>query len=135
MDLAFAYVFASLGVLLVSAYLLSRGSFRWKRPTLFRSYLKFALPLSMIAIAGAVTLNLDKILIGYFDAPGDVAYYSSSQTFIRTFSVIGTAVAALAFPSFSKLHTNGDMAGIRRVTYAAERYILIQRDCRRRCWC
>jgi O-antigen/teichoic acid export membrane protein len=122
-DLAYAYVFAALGVLLVSAFLLKRGSFRWKKPTLFRSYLKFALPLSLIAIAGAVTLNLDKILIGYFDSPGDVAYYSSSQTFIRTFSVIGTAVAALAFPSFSRLHAKGDMEGIRKVTHAAERYI------------
>ena len=122
-ELAYAYVFAALGVLLVSAFLLKRGSFRWKKPTMFRSYLKFALPLSLIAIAGAVNLNLDKMLIGYFDTPGDVAYYSSSQTFVRTFSIIGTAVAALAFPSFSMLHSKGDIAGIRRVTHAAERYI------------
>jgi O-antigen/teichoic acid export membrane protein len=122
-DLAYAYVLAALGVLLVSAFLLRRGSFRWKKPTLFRSYLKFAIPLALVSIAGAVTLNLDKILIGIFDSTGDVAYYSSSQTFIRTFNVIGTAVAALAFPTFSRLHAKGDMAGIRKVTHAAERYI------------
>ena len=122
-DLAYAYVFAALGVMLVSALFLKRSSFHWKRPTLFRSYIKFALPLTLIAIAGAITLNLDKILIGYFDSPGDVAYYSSSQTFIRTFNVIGTSVSALAFPTFSRLHVKGDLAGIRRVTHAAERYI------------
>ncbi|HEY3420770.1 MAG TPA: oligosaccharide flippase family protein [Methanomassiliicoccales archaeon] len=122
-DLAYAYVFAAFGVLLVSAFMLKRGSFRWKKPTMFRSYIKFALPLSLIAIAGAITLNLDKMLIGYFDGTGSVAYYSSSQTFIRTFSVLGTAVAALAFPSFSMLHTKGDIAAIRKVTHAAERYI------------
>ena len=123
LELAYAYVIGMLGALLVSIYLLKRGSFRWKKPTLFRSYLKFALPISLIAIAGAVTVNLDKILIGYFDSPGNVAYYSSTQAFLNTFGVVGVAVSALAFPSFSQLHSKGDIASIRSVTHAAERYI------------
>ena len=60
-DIAYAYVLASIGVLLFSLFLVKRSELRWVRPTLFRSYLKFALPLSLIAIAGAVTDNLDKI--------------------------------------------------------------------------
>lgn len=123
LDLAYAYVFASLGVLLVSLYFLKRGSIKWKKPTLYRSYLKFALPLSIISIAGAITGNLDKILIGYFDTPGNVAYFSSSQTILATVGVIGTSVAAVSFPSFSQLHSKGDIATIRKQTYAAERYI------------
>ncbi len=122
-DLAFAYVFASMGVLIAGLYLLTRGNFRWKRPTLFRSYLKFALPISIIAIAGAITVNLDKILIGYFDSPGNVAYYSSAQTLLATIAVIGTAVSTLTFPSFSKMHSEGNLEGIRQVTHDAERYI------------
>jgi O-antigen/teichoic acid export membrane protein len=122
-ELAYAYVFAAMGVILLSTFLLLRGSFRWKKPTLFRSYLKFALPLSFIAIAGAVTVNLDKILIGYFDNQGNVAYYSSAQTLLSTLAIIGTAVSTLAFPSFSKFHRDGDIESIRRVTYSAERYI------------
>ena len=122
-DVAYAYVFAALGILLVSAFLLKRGSIRWKRPTLFRSYLKFALPISLISIAGAVTGNLDKILIGYFDNPANVAYYSSAQIILATVGVVGTSVATLSFPSFSFLHSKGDIASIRRVTHAAERYI------------
>jgi PST family polysaccharide transporter len=122
-DLAYAYVFAAIGVLLVSIFLLRRGSLRWKRPTLFRSYWKFALPISLIAIAGAVTSNLDKILIGYFDTPGNVAYYSSAQTMLGTLGVIGSAVATLTFPSFSRLHSEGNIESIRKVTHAAERYI------------
>ncbi len=123
LDLAFAYVFAALGVLLVSVFLLFRGRVRWKRPTLFRSYLKFALPITFISVANAITGNLDKILIGYFDTPGNVAYYSSSQTILATVGVIGTAVSTIAFPSFSYLHSKGDIKEIKRVTYAAERYI------------
>ncbi|HEY3420767.1 MAG TPA: flippase [Methanomassiliicoccales archaeon] len=122
-DLAFAYVIAALAVLLVSVFLLRRGSIKWKRPTLFRSYLKFALPISLISIAGAVTSNLDKILIGYFDMPGNVAYYSSSQQILAVVGVIGSAVATVSFPSFSLLHSKGDIATIRKQTYAAERYI------------
>jgi O-antigen/teichoic acid export membrane protein len=73
-DLAYAYVFAAMGVMLTSLFLIKRSKIKWKKPTLFRSYLKFALPLSLISIAGAVINNLDKILIGYFDMPGNVAY-------------------------------------------------------------
>lgn len=122
-DLAYAYVFAALGVLLVSLFLLYRGRIRWKRPTLFRSYFKFALPIMFISIASSITGNLDKILIGYFDTTGNVAYYSSSQTILATVGVIGTAVSTIAFPSFSYLHSKGDIKEIRRVTHAAERYI------------
>jgi O-antigen/teichoic acid export membrane protein len=121
--LAYAYVFAAMGVLLVSLYLLKRNSIGWKRPTLFRSYWMFALPLTVISIAGALTSNLDKILIGYFDSPGNVAYFSSAQTLLATLGVLGTAVATLAFPSFSKYDSEGDIESIRNVTFAAERYI------------
>jgi O-antigen/teichoic acid export membrane protein len=122
-DLAYAYVFAAVGVLLVAALFLKRSDFRWKKPTLFRSYLKFALPLTIFAIAGAITYNLDKILIGYFDMPGNVAYYSSAQTLLGVLALIGTALGMLAFPSFSKLHSEGDMESIRSVAKAAERYM------------
>ena len=122
-DIAYAYVLASIGVLLFSLFLVKRSELRWVRPTLFRSYLKFALPLSLIAIAGAVTDNLDKILIGYFGTSASVAFYSSSQTLLAMPAVVGVAVATLAFPSFSKLHSEGDMESIRNVTHEAERYI------------
>lgn len=122
-ELAYAFVLASVGVVVLSMFFLRRDNFHWKKPTLYRSYLQFALPLSVIAIAGAITLNLDKIFIGYFDNAGSVAYYSSAQTLVSTLAVIGTAVSSLAFPSFSKLHVDGDIESIRKVTYAAERYI------------
>ncbi len=122
-ELAFSYVFASFAVLLVALFFMRRGTLRWKKPTLFRSYIKFALPISLISIAGAITVNLDKILIGVFDSPANVAFYSSSQTILATVGVIGTAVATLAFPSFSYLHSKGDLETIKKTTYAAERYI------------
>jgi len=124
-DLAYGYVFAAMGVLILSLFLLKRSDFKWKRPTLFRSYIKFALPISLIAITGAVTTNLDKILIGYFYLPGNVAYYTAAQTLLSTLAVIGASVATLTFPSFSKMHSDGDIESIRKVTFAAERYIMM----------
>jgi O-antigen/teichoic acid export membrane protein len=122
-DLAYAYVLAALGVLLVSIFLLRRDKLHWKRPTLFNSYLKFTLPIALISVAGVVAFNLDKILIGYFDSLGSVGIYTAAQTLLGTFGVVGIAVATLAFPSFSKFHTDGDIESIRRMTHAAERYI------------
>lgn len=122
-ELAYAYVFGALGVLIVGRFLLRRGNLHWKKPTLFRSYLKFALPIALITVAGSIAANLDKIMIGYFDTPGDVAYFSSSQTLLATFGIVGVAVATLTFPSFSKLHSEGNIESIRRLTHVAERYI------------
>ncbi|MGD0817152.1 MAG: flippase [Methanomassiliicoccales archaeon] len=122
-ELAYAFVLAALGVLITSILLFRRDRFHWKKPTLFGTYIKFAMPIALITIAGAITMNLDKIMIGFFDSPGSVAYYSSSQTLLGAVGVIGSAVATLTFPSFSRLHSEGKTENIREVTHIAERYI------------
>ncbi|MCX6651914.1 MAG: flippase [Methanomassiliicoccales archaeon] len=121
--LAYAYVIGALAVVSTGLFFLHRDKIKFRRPTLFRSYLKFALPLALISVVGAVAGNMDKLFIGYFDSPTAVGYYSSSQVFLSIFALIGAAVATMTFPSFSKLHMNGNMDEIRKLTKQAERYI------------
>jgi O-antigen/teichoic acid export membrane protein len=121
--LAYAYVLSGLGVAIVSLVLLSRERVRWCKPTLFRSYLKFAFPIALISVMGAISSNADKLLIGFFWSDADVGYYSSSQSVLALFAIIGIAVSTLTFPTFSKLHTEGMMEEIGKKTRAAERYI------------
>jgi O-antigen/teichoic acid export membrane protein len=45
--------------------------------------------------------------------------------FLAVFATISTAVSTLTFPSFSKLHAEGNMAEIRSLSKQAERYILM----------
>ncbi|MEM0449112.1 MAG: oligosaccharide flippase family protein [Methanomassiliicoccales archaeon] len=122
-SLAFAYVAAGISVVITAFLLLMRDGIRWGRPTLYKSYARFALPLALVVIVGTASANVDKILIGYFHSPVSVAFYSSSQSFLSVVALVGVSVSTITFPSFSKWHARGEVEAIRRVTLAAERYI------------
>jgi O-antigen/teichoic acid export membrane protein len=123
MTLAYTYVLASLGVVIVAMLFLRRDKFKWQRPTLFRSYLTFATPLILVTVIGTVATYLATVLIGFFSEKSDVAFYTSSQVLLGVVSIIAIAVATLTYPSFSKLHVDGDMHEIRNITFQAERYL------------
>ncbi|MCG7844140.1 MAG: flippase [Methanomassiliicoccales archaeon] len=125
MELAFTYVIAAIAVSLSALFLLFRDKIKWKRPTLLRSYYKFALPLLVITIISAVSGNMDRLLIGFFWTSSDVGLYSAPLVFLGVFATISTAVSTLTFPSFSKLHSEGNLAEIRSLSKQAERYIMM----------
>jgi O-antigen/teichoic acid export membrane protein len=121
--LAYAYVLGALGFAIVALFLLSRERIEWKRPTLFRSYMAFAIPISTILIMGALANNIDKLLIGGFWNAELVGYYTGSKSLLMIFAIFGTAAATLAFPAFSKMHSEGNMDMVRRGTLEAEKYV------------
>ncbi len=125
MELAYAYVISALAVALVAMFMLFRDKIKWRRPTLLRSYYKFALPLALIAVISVLNGTLDKLLIGFFWTSGDVGLYTAPQVFLTVFAAISAAVATLTFPSFSKLHSEGNLEQIRSLTRQAERYIMM----------
>ncbi len=124
-ELAFAYVIGGLGVAVVSLLLLYREGIPWCRPTRFRPYIRFAVPIAMFVIMSAFIGNLDKISLGLFWSPEQVGLYGAGQSFLLLFGVIGTSVSVLTLPEFSKLHTEGRMTEIRGKTRDAERYIMM----------
>jgi len=123
MTLAYTYVIAALGVACMALLFLHRDRFKWRRPTLYRSYLKFAAPLILVTIVGTVSGYLATLLIGLFGPKSDVAFYTSSLVLMGVVGLIASAVATLTYPSFSRLHTNGDTHEIRTLTFQAERYL------------
>jgi len=122
-ELSMAYVFGAVALLLVSMLLLLRDRIKWTRPVLLRSYFTFALPLMVITIISTISGNMDKLIIGFFWESSDVGLYSAPAVFLGVFATVSTAVSALTFPSFSKLHTEGNLAEIRALSRQAERYI------------
>jgi O-antigen/teichoic acid export membrane protein len=93
------------------------------KPTQFRSYYAFALPISLIVVLAALSSNLDKIFIGLFGSNDEVGYYASAQTFLSAFAMIGSAISLLTLASFSKLYSEGNLDRIREMTKMAERYV------------
>jgi len=123
MELALAYVIGAIAVALLALFLLFRERVRWQRPVLMRQYFNFALPLILITIISTVSGSADKLIIGAFWTASDVGLYTAPAVFLGVFATVSTAVSTLTFPSFSKLHAEGNLAEIREMSKQAERYI------------
>ena len=122
-DVAYAYVASGVAMAGVALFLLYRDHFKWRRPKLFKVYLEFALPISVIAIVNTISLNIPTIIIGVFSSSDSVAFFQSSWTLLSVLGLIGAAVSTLTYPMFSKMFSDGDIEGIRSTTKEAERYI------------
>jgi len=125
MELSIAYVFGAVAVFITALYLLSREKIKWTRPVMLRSYYTFALPLIIITVVSTVSGSADKLLITFFWNTVDVGLYAAPAVFLGVFATISTAVSTLTFPSFSKLHKEGNLAEIRALSKQAERYIFM----------
>ena len=121
--IAFAYALGGIAMVVIGLIFFARDKVKWKRPTLYRSYIKFAIPVTFITIFGSVSWNLDKIMIGAFDSNTSVGFFSSAQTLLGVLAFLGGAVSSVTFPAFSRMISEGRMNDVKEMTRFAERYI------------
>jgi len=121
-SLAMTYVFAVLASLIVGLWLLR--SYPIKKPSwkLGGEYVSFALPIMLISIIGVISINIDKIMIGYFWTSTEVGYYFSVQQIIQMIMIFHIAVGTVLFPTFSEFHAKRDFKKIKEAVYTSERY-------------
>ncbi|MDD1770604.1 MAG: flippase [Methanomassiliicoccales archaeon] len=122
-QLAAAYAVGGSAMLIVGIWFMRRDKVRWKKPTMFRSYIKFAIPVTAINIFGTVSWNLDKIFIGWFGTDVAVGYFSGSQTLLGVLGFLGIAISTITFPAISQLMAEKRMDEVKGLTWTAERYI------------
>ena len=122
-SLAMTYVFGAMATFFVGIWFLRK--YPWKRPSweLCKSYFSFALPIMLISIISVISVNIDKIMIGYFWTSTEVGYYFTVQQILQIFSILSPAVGVVLFPTISKYHTFKNFQKIRSITHLAERYI------------
>ncbi len=120
---AYAYVASAIAMACIALFLIHREHFKWRRPKLFKVYLEFALPISVITIINTISTNIPTIIIGVFSSSNNVALFQSSTTLLSVLGLVGTAVSTLTYPTFSKMYSDGNIEGIRNMTRDAERYI------------
>jgi O-antigen/teichoic acid export membrane protein len=124
-DISFAYAIAGIMVFSLALVLMWRGDYHWTKPSLFRPYLRFTLPLVVATVITTLAYTIDKIFIGAFWTSTDVAYYSSGFALILIISGLGLAISQLTFPTFSHYSSKGRTEDIRRTTVQAERFVAI----------
>jgi O-antigen/teichoic acid export membrane protein len=123
LGLSMTYLIAIIIMLVLAIILLKKVKIRFVKPTMIRSYYRFALPLVFSTIVVTLATNLDKILIGLSLGDVYVGYYFSAQSFVGLVAGVGTAVAALTFPDFSRLFREKKLEEIKNKCKEAERFI------------
>ena len=121
--LAMCYVIGFGAVFLVATWLLRRYPIKRYNKELAKSYLVFALPVMLLSITSIISLNVDKVMLGYFWTFKEVGYYFSVQRITILLLAVPTAVGTVLFPTISEYHARNNVAGIKEVTHSAERYI------------
>lgn len=122
-SLAMTYVFAMMAAFFVGMWFLRK--YPWKKPSweLFKCYFSFALPIMLISFIGVISINVDKIMIGYFWTSTEVGYYFTVQQVLQIIMILYLAVGTVLFPTFSEYHSNKDFEKIKQTARLAERYI------------
>ena len=88
-----------------------------------KSYVKFAVPMSVAAASAIIMTNIDKVFIQLFWSATQVGEYFATFNLSRFIILFSGAVSALLFPTISSYHSNNNFREIRSLTLKAERYL------------
>ena len=105
-------------LLFFRGYSLDKPSFHY-----FKEYFTFAFPLIIVSASSLIMTNIDKLLIQLFWSSSDVGYYFAAFRLSAFINMFTLAIGTLLFPTFSSLHTNKDITGIRSLIFRSERYL------------
>jgi len=122
-SLAITYVINMMVASYIGIWFLRK--YPWKKPSweLFKSYFSFALPIMLLSFISVISINIDKIMIGYFWTSVEVGYYFVMQQILQIIMVLYIAVNTVLFPALSEYHSYKNFEKINATTHLAERYI------------
>lgn len=121
--LAGSYVLGAAG-LLIAGFLIFRGSPIGKfDKKIFKSYFRFAIPISIATSISLISVNIDKVMLQLFWNSEVVGYYFTVQRITIFIISISMAVTVLLFPTMSRFHGKQEKGDISKMTLSAERYI------------
>jgi len=122
-SLAMTYVMDVTVALLIGVWLLRKYPLKKPDWELLKSYFTFAMPIMILSFISVISVNIDKVMIGYFWTSVEVGYYFTVQQVITIIMVLYTAVTTVLFPTLSEYHSAKNFKKIKQTTHLAERYI------------
>jgi O-antigen/teichoic acid export membrane protein len=120
---AMTYIFSIAATFFVGIWLLRKYPIKKPNLELSKSYFSFALPIMLLSIIGVISLNIDKLMIGYFWTSVEVGYYFTVQQILQIILILSSAVSIVLFPALSSHHSNKNFVKIKETTRLAERYM------------
>lgn len=76
-----------------------RGGIDW---ALMWPVLKLSWPIGMLQLLGAITVNINMVLLGWWRSPEELGYFGAAQKVILLLYVIPALLASAVFPAFSR---------------------------------
>lgn len=70
---------------------------------IWKNFLKISWPLGLAAIFGAIFLNIDSVIMGYFNQITQVGYYNAARRLVAVLIIPATLVSMSFYPILSKL--------------------------------
>lgn len=122
-SLAMTYVFGVMTTFFVGIWLLRKYPLKRPNFNLFKSYFFFALPIMLISIISIISVNIDKVMIGYFWTSTEVGYYFTMQQILQIILILSSAISIVLFPTISEYHSTKNFEKIEGKVHLAERYI------------
>ena len=121
--LAMTYVAGAFAMACIGFYFLR--TYPIKRPTkeMFKSYVTFALPVMLLSVITVLSINIDKLMIGYFWTSVEVGYYFTVQQILQIVLIFPTAIGLVLFPTISGYYAKNKMQNIKDTIHLAIRYI------------
>lgn len=121
--ISFTYVLGGIATFMVGVWFMRK--YPIKKPTrdMMKSYLMFAIPISLVSVSTIITKSVDKIMIGYFWSAVEVGYYFTVQQISQVIIVLSGSIAIVLFPSLSQHHSNGNYNAINKLVNSSIRYI------------
>ena len=121
--LAWTNLFAVLLGIIVSIYLFRNYPISGFDKKIFKSYLSFAIPITLLQFVERVSIYIDKVFIGYFINEEAVGQYAVSQSLTNVFLLSAFMLANLFIPTYSKLHSEKNISAIREFSQRVYKYI------------
>jgi O-antigen/teichoic acid export membrane protein len=122
-SLAMTYAFDMMIIFFIGMWFLRKYPIKKPNWELFKSYFTFAMPIMLFSVIGVISLNIDKIMIGYFWTSVEVGYYFTIQQVLQIITVFYIAVSIVLLPTISQFHSSRNHEKIKKTTLLAERYI------------
>ncbi|HMB17662.1 MAG TPA: flippase [Candidatus Paceibacterota bacterium] len=76
--------------------------FKYFRKKLVKPILKASLPIAFLGILGVFMLNIDIVMLGFYEGAKEIGFYSASQKIVNLLYVIPSILAISTFPTISK---------------------------------
>ena len=123
-SLAMTYVIGIIMTFIVGMWFLRKYPIKKPSWDYAKSYFSFALPMTIIALIVIISINIDKLMIGYFiTSSAEVGYYHAVQQISEVIVILSLSLDVVLFPALSEYHSSSDYQKLIRKTYLAERYI------------